>query len=113
MFYTLALIKKKFRESYIFRTPHDMGEHNFMNKCMYFPIEIFKNIILMSDRKITYRAFLGGEIKNLYLIAVFCISSLGNIYLLKFYIIWIWEVFKNFDKNWININPIAATSYKH
>lgn len=78
MFSPLALIKN-FRENHIFKTPHDMREHNFMNKCMYFPIEIFKNIILMSDRKVTYCAFLGGEIKNLYLIAVFYIFSLGNV----------------------------------
>lgn len=45
---------------------------------MYFPIQIFKNIILVSDRKVTYCAFLGEEIKNLYLIAVFYISPLGN-----------------------------------
>lgn len=32
----------------------------------------------MSDRKVTYCAFLRGEIKNLYLIAAFYISSLGN-----------------------------------
>lgn len=67
----------------------------------------------MSNRKVTYCAFLGGEIKILYLIAVFCISSLGNVYLLKFYIISNWELFKNFGKNWININPITAPSYKH
>lgn len=56
-----------------------MRKHNFMNKCMYFSIKIFKKIILMSYRKVTYCAFLGGEIKNLYLIAVLYISSLGNI----------------------------------
>lgn len=71
--------KKPLREKYIFQTLHDIREHNSLTSTrMYFPIQIFKNIILMSDRKVTYCAFLRGEIKNLYLIAVFYISSLGN-----------------------------------
>jgi len=45
---------------------------------MYFPMQIFKNVILVSDRKVTYCAFLRGEIKSLYLIAAFYIASLGN-----------------------------------
>lgn len=72
-----STLQKAFKRQVQFQNTAWNKRTQIINKWLYFPIQIFKNLILMSDRKVTYGAFLRGGIKNLYVVAVFYISSLG------------------------------------